>query len=58
VAKVTAKLPVPADEDAAAFGLTTCYAAGKCQADLRCPVRKQCRRSRWLEGDGDSFDEE
>jgi hypothetical protein len=44
VAIVSAPLPVPAEKDRDAFARTACYAAGRCQGDLCCPVRSRCRR--------------
>jgi hypothetical protein len=49
-------LPVPAEADEARFELTTCYAAGRCQNDLCCPVRDSCLRIRGPRGDGEADD--
>jgi hypothetical protein len=47
--RLNAPLPERAESEEAAFALTSCYAAGWCQGDLCCPVRRRCSRDLGLE---------
>jgi hypothetical protein len=50
---------IPPPDNQAAFELTTCYAAGRCQGDLICPgMPGRCVRVPDLPGDEDGYDDE
>jgi hypothetical protein len=56
VVRVIAPMPEPAGADEARFALTACYAAGRCQGDLCCPVRDRCSTNQYP-GDDDEYDD-
>jgi hypothetical protein len=56
VVRVIAPMPEPAEADEARFALTACYAAGRCQGDLCCPVRDRCSTNQYP-GDDDEYDD-
>jgi hypothetical protein len=61
VPRLGARLPERAEGEEAAFAITACYAAGRCQGDLCCPVRRRCGRDLpaelMLRDDYDGYDD-